>query len=42
MVLCAPPERHAAVLASLPPGSVHVPFAFSRRGSEIIFAEHHP
>lgn len=42
MILCAPPDRHAEVLASLPPGSVNVPFTFSPRGSEIIFAEHRP
>ena len=36
LLLFAPPERHAEVLAALP-GRIHVPFEFEPGGSQIIF-----
>lgn len=38
LLLFAPPDRHADILAALP-GHIHVPFSFETSGSQIIFYE---
>ncbi len=38
LLLFAPPDRHADILAALP-GHIHVPFSFETSGSQIVFYE---